>query len=209
MTAGPATESPATGSPAAESKVQRRREGRIAEIVATAWELAREEGVAGVSLRELARRLGMRQPSLYSYFASKHALYDAMFADGNRRLLARLDALDLPDDPRAAGKIRTRTFVQFSLDHPECHTLLFTRTIPGFEPSPESYAIAQRVLDGSVALIRAAGVTDPGDIDCMVAMIAGLMDAQLTNDPGGDRWVRHLNRLVDLYLDDALTRSSP
>jgi len=190
------------------TKVQQRRVERIGEIVAAAWELAREEGVAGVSLHGLARKVGMRQPSLYSYFDSKHALYDAMFADGNRRLLAVLDALDLPDDPREAGKVHTRAFVQFSLDHPEVHALLFTRPIPGFEPSAVSYAVAQQVLDGSVALMQASGVTDPGDVDCMVAMIAGLLSAQLTNDPGGDRWVRHLDRLVDLYVDDALTRST-
>jgi len=191
-----------------QTKVQQRREERIAEIVAAAWELAREEGVAAISLHGLARKVGMRQPSLYSYFDSKHALYDAMFADGNRRLLAALDTLDLPDDPREAGKVHTRAFVQFSLDHPEVHALLFTRPIPGFAPSAESYAIAQQVLDGAVALMHAAGVTEPGDVDCMVAMIAGLLSAQLTNDPGGDRWVRHLDRLLDLYVDDALTRST-
>lgn len=191
------------------TKVQQRRDDRIAEIVSAAWELAREEGVAGISLHGLARKVGMRQPSLYSYFDSKHALYDAMFADGNRRLLAVLDALDLPDDAREAGKVHTRAFVQFSLDHPEVHALLFTRPIPGFEPSAESYGVAQQVLDGAVALMHAAGVTDPGDVDCMVAMIAGLLSAQLTNDPGGDRWVRHLDRLVDLYVDDALARSVP
>jgi len=190
------------------TKVQQRREERIAEIVAVAWELAREQGVAGISLHELARRVGMRQPSLYSYFDSKHALYDAMFADGNTRLLARLDALELPDDAVAAGKAHLREFVQFSVDHPECHTLLFTRTIPGFEPSAASYAVAERVLAQSVALIHAAGVTDPGDVDCIVAMVAGIVDAQLSNDPGGDRWVRHLDRLVDLYVSDALARSA-
>ncbi len=189
------------------TKVQQRRDDRIAEIVSAAWDLAREEGVAGISLHGLARKVGMRQPSLYSYFDSKHALYDAMFADGNRRLLAVLDALDLPDDAREAGKVHTRAFVQFSLDHPEVHALLFTRPIPGFEPSEESYGVAQQVLDGAVALMHAAGVTDQGDVDCMVAMIAGLLSAQLTNDPGGDRWVRHLDRLVDLYVDDALARS--
>jgi hypothetical protein len=50
-------------------------------------------------------------------------------------------------------------------------------------------------------------VTQQGDIDCMVAMVAGLMDAQMSNDPGGDRWTRHLNRLVDLLVDDAIIRS--
>jgi AcrR family transcriptional regulator len=194
--------------PAAQTKVQQRREERIAEIVAAAWALAREEGVAGISLHALARKVGLRQPSLYSYFDSKHALYDAMFADGNRRLLARLDALDLPDDPREALKVRTREFVQFSLDHPETNPLLFQRTIPGFEPSAESYAIAQQLLADSVHLMHEAGITDPGDIDCSVAMISGLLAAQLSNDPDGDRWVRHLDRLVDLFVDDALARST-
>ena len=50
--------------------------------------------------------------------------------------------------------------------------------------------------------MRHAGVTAQGDIDCLVAITAGLMEAQLANDPGGKRWIRHLNRLTDLYLDD-------
>jgi hypothetical protein len=41
----------------------------------------------------------------------------------------------------------------------------------------------------------------------MVAMVGGLIEAQMSNQPGGDRWTRHLNRLVDLYVDDAITRS--
>ena len=45
----------------------------------------------GVACMRLAREVGMRQPSLYEYFDSKHALYDAMFADGNRQLLERLE----------------------------------------------------------------------------------------------------------------------
>jgi hypothetical protein len=37
-------------------------------------------------------------------------------------------------------------------------------------------------------------------------LIAGILDAQSSNDPGGERWTRHLDRLVDLYLDDADNR---
>ena len=77
-------------------KVAQRRQAKVASIVAAAWKLAREHGIAGVSLHALAREVGMRQPSLYEYFDSKNALYDAMFADGNRQLLDRLDQLSLP-----------------------------------------------------------------------------------------------------------------
>ncbi len=51
----------------------RRREATRQEIVDAAWTLAREQGLAGLSLRELARQVGMRAPSLYSYFPSKAA----------------------------------------------------------------------------------------------------------------------------------------
>jgi AcrR family transcriptional regulator len=188
-------------------KVTQRREARAASIVASAWKLARDHGIAGVSLHALAREVGMRQPSLYEYFESKHALYDAMFADGNRQLLERIDTLTLPQNPRTALKTFMETFVTFALEDPARCELLFERHVPGFTPSPESYSLAEEVLGRAARLMNEAGVTQQDDIDCLVAMVAGLMEAQLSNDPGGDRWTRHLNRLVDLYVDDAIKRS--
>ena len=187
-------------------KVAQRRETRVAEIVAAAWELARVNGIAGLSLHALAREVGIRQPSLYAYFDSKHALFDAMFADGNRQLLERVDAVKLPKDARAAVKTYMRTFVEFAVeDLPRC-ALLFQRPIPGFEPSADSYAIAEQVLGRVVVLLHAAGVERQDDIDCVIAMVGGLIDAQISNDPGGNRWTRHLNRLVDMHIDDAERR---
>ncbi len=188
-------------------KVAQRREAKIASIVDAAWKLAREHGIAGVSLHALAREVGMRQPSLYEYFDSKNALYDAMFADGNRQLLDRLEQLTYPRDPRAALKKSLGAFVAFALEDPARHELLFLRHVPGFVPSPESYAFADDALRRVVKVLNEAGVTQQGDIDCLVAIVAGLIAAQLSNDPGGNRWSRHLNRLVDLYVDDAINRS--
>ncbi len=187
-------------------KVTTRREAKTASIVAEAWELAREHGVGGISLHALARAVGMRQPSLYEYFDSKHALYDAMFADGNRRLLDRLEALKLPAVPRAAVKQFLATMVAFAVEDQARYELLFQRHLPGFTPSPASYALAEDALGQLVKLLHEAGVADRGDIDCVVAITAGLMEAQMSNDPGGNRWTRHLNRLVDLYIDDAIER---
>jgi AcrR family transcriptional regulator len=179
----------------------------MAGIVECAWKLAREHGIAGVSLHALAREVGIRQPSLYGYFDSKDALYDAMFADGNRQLLEHLDALTMSQDPRAALKQLLRAFTGFALEDPARYELLFQRHVPGFSPSPASYALAEEVLGRAQSVMQAAGVTHQGDIDCIIAVTGGVMEAQLSNEPGGTRWVRHLNRLVDLLVDDALTRS--
>ena len=64
------------------------------------------------------------------------------------------------------------------------------------------------MLGRAVKLMNEAGVTDQGDIDCIVAMTAGLIDAQMSNDPGGNRWTRHLDRLDRPVVDDAITRST-
>jgi AcrR family transcriptional regulator len=189
-------------------KVAQRREERVATIVAAAWELARVQGIGGFSLHALAREIGIRQPSLYAYFESKHALYDAMFADGNRQLLERLDQLELPADPRAAVKAFVRVFIDFAVEDSARNELLFHRPIPGFEPSAASYELAEIVLGRAVELLRAAGLESQDDIDCFVAMVAGLVEAQISNDPGGDRWTRHLDRLTDLYLDQPTRRST-
>jgi len=186
--------------------VAKRREEKIAGIVAWAWTLAQEDGIAGVSLHGLARAVGMRQPSLYVYFASKLALYDAMFADGNRQLLERLDTMTLSPEPREALKQWLHAFAASGSQDSERYQLLFHRPIPGFTPSAESYALAEKVLGGVYTLMRAAGVTEQGDMDCIVAITAGVTDAQISNDPGGDRWLRHLNRLVDLLVDDVIAR---
>ena len=187
-------------------KVAERRDAKLASIVGSAWELARVHGIGGVTLHALAREVGMRQPSLYAYFDSKNALFDAMFADGNRLLLERLDALELPRAPRSAVKAFMQAFVKFALEDTARCLLLFQRPVPGFEPSVESYACAQKVLDRAIDVLRTAGVESQGDVDCFVAMVAGLIDAQMSNDPGGDRWTRHLDRLTDMYLDDVKRR---
>jgi len=199
---------PASDGPPTIDKLTGRREAKMATIVESAWELAREHGIAGMSLHALAREVGMRQPSLYAYFDSKLALYDAMFADGNRDLLKRLSVVELPRHPRTALKKFLAEFVSFALEDAARYELLFERHVPGFTPSLTSYALAEDVLGRVHKLINDAGVTEQGDVDCIIAIVAGLMEAQMSNDPGGNRWIRHLNRLVDLYVDDALKRST-
>lgn len=146
----------------------------------------------------------MRAPSLYWYFDSKHAIYDAMFAEGNRQLLERMAAEDWPEDPRAMLRRMATIFVTFGAEDPARAQLLFQRTIPDFEPSPESYALAREVVEQGQAHFTAAGVTDPGHFDLWTALVSGLASQQLANDPGGARWVRLIDDAVDMYADHVL-----
>jgi AcrR family transcriptional regulator len=181
-----------------------RREATRAEILEAAWELARERGLAGLSLRDIAAKIGMRPPSLYWYFESKHAIYDAMFAEGNLEMLRRMAAEDWPDEPRALMCRLARIFVEFSSEDPARSQLLFQRTIPDFKPSAESYALAVEVLDGGREILADAGVTDPASFDLWTAVVGGLASQQLANDPGGDRWLRLVDDAVDMYADHVI-----
>jgi AcrR family transcriptional regulator len=194
-----------TAEPTRDRRAERRESTR-AEILEAAWELARTQGLAGLSLRDVARKIGMRPPSLYWYFDSKHAIYDAMFAEANRQLLARLAEQDWPADPRALLRLTARVFVEFSAEDVERYELLFQRTIPDFEPSPGSYALAMRVFEQMRARFAAAGLTDPAQFDLWTALAAGLAAQQTSNDPGGDRWLRLVDEAAGMYADHVLRK---
>jgi AcrR family transcriptional regulator len=167
--------------------------------VAAAWALAREHGLAGVSLRDLAQRVGMRAPSLYSYFESKSAIYDAMFAAGNAELLARIRHLPADADPLVRLRAGAHLFVRFCVEDPIRYQLLFQRTIPGFEPSPETYAGAMAVLQALRDALAEVGITEPAAVDLFTAITTGLVSQQLSNEPGGDRWVRLVPEAVEMF----------
>ena len=177
-----------------------RRAASVRRILDAAWRLSRERGLSGWTLRDLGAAVGMRAPSLYGYFDSKSALYDALFADGYRRLLERADALPHTDDPRDDVRRAAHLFVDFCVEDPARTQLLFLRTIPGFEPSPGSYALAVEVLDRLARALAEAGVDAPTDVDLWTAALTGLATQQSSNDPGGDRWVRLVDTAVDRLL---------
>ena len=183
---------------------QRRRAATRAEILDAAWNQCRSDGLASLSLRQLAAAVGMRAPSLYSYFDSKDAIYDAMFRDAQEQLGEWMAGIDAERPvTRAVIKRGTRRWFEFCVADPVRYQLMFQRVIPGFEPSPESYAIAVERLDGVVAVLRDAGIGDQARIDLFTALITGLTSQQISNDPGGDRWIAILDDAVDMYLDHA------
>ena len=178
----------------------------MAEILEAAQELIREHGVAGLALRELGQLVGMRAQSHYSYFDSKDAIYDALFADGCREFLHRLRQLQRTGNARVDLRAATHMYVDFCREDHARYQLLFQRTIPGFEPSPEAYAPAVESLEITRQLLVEAGGTEPRDLDLFTALTAGLIAQQISNDPRGDRWYRLLDEALDMYFAHLDTR---
>jgi AcrR family transcriptional regulator len=170
------------------------------EILDAAWELVRAEGLAALAMRELGARVGMRAQSLYSYFPSKFAIYDAMFGDANRELWKRLRDMPAADDPVTGLRAQTAVFLEFCVEDPVRYQLLFQRTIPGFEPSPEAFAPATEILDFARRALRACGIQDATALDSWTAVTSGIAAQQNSNEPGGDRWVRRVDDITDMFL---------
>jgi AcrR family transcriptional regulator len=174
----------------------RRRQETIVEVLDIAAEIMAEQGVAGLSVGEVARRMGIRPPSLYVYFPSKHALYDALFARGAQMVLdhVRADADVVVDEGRSLEDLLLRSaesFVGWSIEHPSYSQLLFWRPVPGFTPSVEAYAPAVELVELTRATFR--GLQDRGlvradaDIESVqrdwTVLISGVISQQLSNAP--------------------------
>jgi AcrR family transcriptional regulator len=196
--------------PAVSPRVAARRAATREQILDAAWELAREVGLTGFTVRELAARVGMQAPSLYGYFAGKDAIYDGMFGAANRDFLAGTVAMvseheDL--EPREALVSGARFFLDFAAADPARFQLLFQRAILDWEPSPEAYAPAQEAYAHVRRRFATFGAGDEAALDLWTAMVSGLAHQQLANDPRGHRWRDRIEEVVDLFLHHLATRS--
>jgi AcrR family transcriptional regulator len=177
----------------------RRRSARDA-IVEAAWALVGEEGLAGLSLRDLARQAGISTPTVYSYFDSKNAIYDAMFGKAATQFADHMAEPHDSEDPRELLAATARRFAGFCTSDPVRYQLLFQRTLPGFEPSPQSYEPAVRALEVLRDVLARNGITEPRHLDLATALVTGLVDQQVSNDPGGDRWIGLIDESAEMFL---------
>ena len=177
-----------------------RRQSARESIIRAAWALVSEEGIAGLSLRDLAHRAGITTPTVYAYFDSKNAIYDAMFGQAATEFADRMaEPIDIAE-PLGLLTRYVRRFVEFCTSDAARYQLLFQRTLPGFEPSPESFAPAVRALADAGDRLAGIGVTEPHHVDLLTALVTGLVDQQVSNDPGGDRWTGLIDEAVTMFL---------
>ncbi len=168
----------------------RNREVTIQNILGTARGIMREEGVAALSMQELARRMDMRAPSLYNYFSGKAEIYDTLFRLGFTRYDEHIQELmKASTGLRDELRINIEGYMSFALENPELYQLCFERPVPGFVPSQESLQLSFGILNR--AYQRAEQFKKELDtklsgrqiVDMIIAISHGLTAMHIANEP--------------------------
>ncbi len=189
-----------SGKPSTNRPRDRRRQATIDDVIAAALDLVHEQGLAGLSMRDLGERVGLHASSIYQYFPSKLDIYDALFAHGHRQLQEHMAELDRTGDVEAVFRRGSVMFTEFCTADAVRYQLLFQRTIPGFVPSEESMALAWQSFQDMAGVLAMLGVHDQADVDLWSALQMGLTELQIANDPGGQRWSAQVDRSIDMFL---------
>jgi AcrR family transcriptional regulator len=171
----------------------RRRQETIEEILDIATDVMTEEGVNGLSLAEVARRLGVQPPSIYKYFSSLMAVYDALFRRGQlehlevmRQAMAGanpgLEALTAGLEASGRWLLANRAIAQ----------LMFWRPVPSFEPSAEALtpsvemvSLQRRAMADAVVAGQVGPEADSEEAVYLVStLIVGVLSQAMANEPG-------------------------
>jgi AcrR family transcriptional regulator len=158
------------GVPTARERV---RAELTAEITDAARRQLAEVGAAALSLRAVARELGMVSSAVYRYFPSRDDLLTRLIIDGYDDLGAAAEAVDDPTaSPRTRWLAVCRAVRSWALAHPHEYALLYGSPVPGYQAPKDTVAAASRVgvvlgrILGDAArsgsLPPAAGERDPG-----------------------------------------------
>jgi AcrR family transcriptional regulator len=199
-------------------RVQRRRAAVIDEALDHAVSLMSTDGVGALSVSEVARRMGIRGPSLYKYFPSRHAFYDALFARALAGQQAAVRAA-VESEPRGVPRIRAgaTAAVRWAVENPALAQLVHWRPVPGFEPSPGVFAAAEgEMVDVRAEFaeaVRLGQLTAGADSDDVVRLytvvLSGLISQQLANQPGASFPDGVFSRLTRTAVDLLLSAHAP
>ena len=203
---------PGTGDRRPDRRTRHREQTR-SEILDHALQIMAEDGVAGLTMARLARAMDIRPPSLYKYYPSLLAVYDALFRRGQ---LANLEALREGMRNAAPGLEAVARGMEatgrWAVANPVLAQLLFWRPVPGYQPSAEAFAPTGQIVEllrSALADAAARGqvhpdaATDAG-MELLSIMHFGVISQHLANDADRDwdhgRYTRRHRDILSLFI---------
>ena len=189
------------------------REEIIEDIMQIARDMIQADGAAALSFNAIARQLGIKPPSLYTYFDSKHAIYDELFRRGWLLFLQEIEKLYTEE-----GSLREKlvgffeAYMRFAQENPDYYQIMFQRPVPDFVPSDENLALSftslARFTEHLQNTLESEGI-NPGmpyeqARDIIIALNHGLTEQHLANNPelpvGEGRYGSLIEQAVSVLL---------
>lgn len=191
-------------------------EERRRQIVAAAKALFSGEGIEHVSMRKIAKEVGITQAAIYQHFENKEAILFVIIEDFFSDLLEALSrAIESEAQPLERLRRAMRAYIDYGLSHPEAYRLVFMTPMSGLvragmavprteeaKARPSKGSLAFGVLDRAVREAVNRGMTRHGDTDLLAEAIwaggHGIVSLMITHnefpwtDPEG---------LIDLEID--------
>lgn len=178
-------------------------------VIAAATVAFADQGVAGTSLDDLARRLGVTKQTILYHFGSKHRLVDAVLASAAADLVAELEAASRASRPGWDRVVATvRSAFALAVRRPELLGLLRELSRVGPDHSAPVLAVLQPMIDAAVVELEAGMVEGrfrPSDprlvlVSAYAAVTGVVTDPELLRAVGLTLDLRVAARLRSLVL---------
>jgi AcrR family transcriptional regulator len=142
------------------TRIEKKHGAARSEILDAARKQMAQQGAAALSLRAIARDLGLTAPALYRYFDSRDALVTALIVEAYTSLAVAMEtARDLQPAEDWAGQFLATmlAYRAWALAHPQDYTLVFGTPIPGYSgPTEAIVPVATRAFDVFVNILDGA-----------------------------------------------------
>jgi AcrR family transcriptional regulator len=147
-------------------------------ILDQASQLLAESGPDALSMRRLSQRIGASTIVLYTHFRDKQAILDELYSEGFERLRADLARVPAHADAMQQVMALGRAYHRSAVDNPTYYQLMFTRCVPGFDPSPRTREFSRQAFAILVAGVKRCMDEDaipPGDASQVAHVLWGTL----------------------------------
>lgn len=185
------------------SRRDRMHEATREEIKTIAWGQIAEHGAAALSLRAIAREMGMTAPGLYRYYKDRDALVTALIVDAYASLgdsqIASIADLP-PGDHARRLKATGLAYRQWALTYPQRYLLIFGTPLPGYHaPREVTQPVAARSLNTLISVLDAAwkdGVLKREKSPQLSGRLRGQIREWASQQPVEDEYVLYLTLVI-------------
>ena len=127
---------------------ERYRQQVRAEVQELAWRQIAEAGASALSLKAIAKQMGITAPALYRYFASRDDLLTELILSAYRDLAEVVETATATADPGPARLASAATAIRhWALSNRQRYLLIYGTPVPGYSAPPEATALATRIFD--------------------------------------------------------------